>query len=234
MPAIQQLYDLQAVDTELGRHAQRLAEVGAKLGDRRTLDTVAAHLVRLSESVNAIAVRQRETDDAIASLTQRIGLAEARLYGGEVSNPRELEDLQADIAQLGRQRDDQEFVLLEVLEELDPVRAQRDEIDARLQVAETAWAADQSALVKEKADTEATVVTLTERREGLAAVVPASELGLYEQVRTRHPQGRGVAKVQNAMCESCRVALPMRQVQELRTATVPVRCPSCGLILLAE
>ena len=234
MPAIRQLYDLQDVDIELNRLAQRLTEVDAKLGDREALDTVAAHLANLGKSVDTIEVRQREGDDAIASLTERIGQAEARLYGGDVRNPRELEDLQADIAQLGRQRDEHEFVLLEVMEELDPLRSQRNDIDARLQAAETAWASEQDGLAKEKSEKRAAVAALSDRRKTLAGAVPASELGLYEQVRTRHPQGRGVARVQNSMCESCRVGLPMRQVQELRTATVPVRCPSCGLILLKE
>ena len=70
MPAIQQLYDLQAVDTELGRHAQRLVEVEAKLGDRRVLDTVAAGSLETTDSSGKEA--DTEADSAKSEFAQSV------------------------------------------------------------------------------------------------------------------------------------------------------------------
>ena len=234
MPAIRQLVDLQAIDLDLDRRNARLAEIAARLGDRRALDRVTLEVTKLGEATNGAAAQQRAVDDAIAALTERIEQADAKLYGGTIRIPRELEDLQADIAQLNRQRDDQEMELLEAMEELEPIQARRDEIAARLAVAEKAWSADQASMKDEQSALKLEVAALSAARMAQASDVPPGELALYEQVRARHPQGKGVAFVHNAMCASCRVGLPSGVVQSTRTAVVPIRCPSCGLILLPE
>ncbi len=234
MPASRQLFDLQALDLDLDRRHARLKEIAARLGDRRALDRVALEVTKLDQVARGVAARQQEIDDAVASLTERIEGADARLYGGTIRNPRELEDLQADIAQLNHQRDARELDLLEVLEELEPLETRRDDIAARLATAEQTWTADQALMGAEKAELESDVAALATVRATQASTIPAGEVALYEQVRARHPGGRGVAHVHNAMCDSCRVGLPSGQVQAIRTATAPERCPSCGLILLPE
>jgi len=74
---------------------------------------------------------------------------------------------------------------------------------------------------------------LAAQRAGIASRVPPTELALYDQVRRAHG-GRAVARVERGICESCRVGLPTRQMQSIRISPTPVRCPNCGLILLAE
>ncbi|MCE2469556.1 MAG: hypothetical protein J4F32_03405 [Dehalococcoidia bacterium] len=234
MPAFRELYVLQSVDLEADGRKRRLREIAEALSDRRALDVLAARLAEVSAAANALAERQREFDDAIAQLTERIGRAEARLYSGTVVNPRELQGLQADVAQLGRQRDAQELGLLEVLEELDPLEKERAETQARFTEERQAWGARQESLSSEQAVLEREVAELTTRRTGLAGALPPGELALYEQVRSRNAQGKATARVFNDMCESCRVGLPRRVVQDLRAAAHLLRCPNCALILILE
>ncbi|MDE2765112.1 MAG: hypothetical protein OXI25_01590 [Chloroflexota bacterium] len=234
MPAFRELYALQAVDLESDGRKRRLDEIAEALSDRRALDALAAHLAEVSAAAGALDSRRREFDDAIAQLTDRIGNAEARLYSGTVVNPRELQGLQADVAQLGRQRDAQEIGLLEVLEELDPLEKERAETQARFNEERQAWEARHESLLSEQAVLERELADLSARRNAQAAALPPQELALYEQVRSRNAQGKAAARVRNDMCESCRVGLPRRTVQELRAAAHLLRCPNCALILILE
>ena len=234
MPAFGELYALQTVDLEVDGCKRRLDEIAEALSDRRVLDALAARLADVSAAADALAARQRAFDDAIAQLTDRIGHTEARLYSGTVANPRELQGLQADVAQLGRQRDAQEVSLLEVLEELDPLEKERAETEARFTKERQAWEARQESLLSEQAVLEREVADLNARRIAQVAALPPQELALYEQVRSRNAQGKAVARVRNDMCESCRVGLPRRMVQELRTPAHLLRCPNCALILILE
>ena len=234
MPAFRELYRLQSVDLEVDRRKRRLREVAEALSDRRELDTLAARLAEVSAAAGALVSRQRAFDGAIAQLNERIQRAEARLYSGAVVNPRELQGLQGDVAQLGRQRDTQELGLLEVLEELDPLEKERAETQARFTEERQAWETRQQSLSSEQAVLEQEVADLTARRNAQAAALPPQELALYEQVRSRNSQGKAAARVFNDTCESCRVGLPRRLVQELRAAAQPLRCPNCGLILILE
>ena len=70
------------------------------------------------------------------------------------------------------------------------------------------------------------------QRADTVARTPAPEVALYEQVRRNHP--RPVAQMHNNACNACRVGVPMRTAQEVRTSSAPVRCPNCGRILLPE
>ena len=67
----------------------------------------------------------------------------------------------------------------------------------------------------------------------MASRVPPADLALYTQVRKRHA-GHAVAIMRDGSCVSCRVALPNKLATDVRAAKTPVRCPSCGLIMLAE
>ncbi|MGH8889823.1 MAG: zinc ribbon domain-containing protein, partial [Acidothermaceae bacterium] len=119
-PASQlRLLDLQALDTALDRLAHR----------RRTLPEIAI--------IEALAARLREVDDALVvsrtldgDLAREQLKAEAdvdqvrlraerdqqRLDAGSVGSPRELENLQSEIASLSKRRSDLEDVVLDVME----------------------------------------------------------------------------------------------------------------------
>ncbi len=234
MPTLQALYEIQATDLDLAERRARVEAIRVRLGDDAALAALRARLTELGDSTRALATQQKQYEDQIAALAVRIANAEAQLYGGSVRNPRELQDLQADVAQLNRQRDDQEFHLLEVTEELDPLETERHQTQERLASVEAQWREEQASLTAELAELEERIATLHARRTQQAVAIPPVELALYDRIRGRHPQGRGIAKVHNRMCESCRVGLPVQLSHDLRTSSVPIRCPSCGLILMLE
>lgn len=234
MPTLQALYEIQAIDLDLAERRARVEAIRVRLGDDAALAAMRARLTELGDSIRALATQQKQYEDQIAALAVRIANAETQLYGGSVRNPRELQDLQADVAQLNRQRDDQEFYLLEVTEELDPLETERHQTQERLASVEAQWREEQASLTAELAELEERIATLDARRTQQAVAIPPVELALYDRIRGRHPQGRGIAKVHNRMCESCRVGLPVQMSHDLRTSSVPIRCPSCGLILMLE
>src|SRR4030095_8327058 len=80
---------------------------------------------------------QQRLEDEIASLTERANQAEKQLYSGAVTNPRELQALQDDVASIRRrigQLEDDELEIMELVEPVDGERAQltgaRERLDA--------------------------------------------------------------------------------------------------------
>ena len=233
MPAIRELFDLQTVDLAIDSRNQRLAEIAAHLGEEGRLPALRTEAARLAEAARAIGERQRELDEAVAALSGRIEAVEARMYGGRVTNPRELAGLQADVAMIRRQRGQEEDKLLVVLVDLESTSASLDATSKELEGAEAAWQADQVSLTEERALLGREASELDTRRRARAQSIPPTELAQYEQIRSHHA-GKAVARMRNGTCESCRVALPTGVAQSVRTARAPVRCPSCGLIMLAD
>ncbi len=233
MISVRLLHELQAVDHELDRRHARLAEIDARLGDDTALAGLRGESADLGASIDQTGAVQRELESAAASFSDRIGQAEARLYGGTVTSPRELSDLQADVEYLKRRRSEQEERLLTVIEEVEGLQSNLRGVDSQLQREERAWEAEQASMVQEQQKLNGEVKQFSVTRAGMAKRVPALDLALYERVRRVH-EGRAVAQVQQGRCEACHIALPTRQLQAVRTSSAPVRCASCGLILLAD
>ena len=233
MPAIKQLFDLQAVDLELGRRSNRLTEIVERLGNDAELVPMREEAASLDQAVQETSSGQADLEAAIAAFEVKITEAESKLYGGRVTLARELMDLQADVNMIKRQLREQEDKLLVVLVALEQAQTRLDDASQLLDAAETEWTADQASMAAERGVLLTEVTELQAKRDAQAKAVSGAELALYEQVRKGHA-GRAVARMRNGTCESCRVALPTRQASSVRISATPVRCPSCGLILLAD
>ena len=232
MPATRELLALQSVDGELAVRHARLSEIAPLLGDDSALRALAGRLASEQTEVDAALGRQQELDSVIAGFTGRVDTAEARLYSGVVVNPRELQDLQADVNMLKRQRGQQEDALLEVMVELDGARGKRDASAKELESLKASWEAEQRSLTEEQRRLQGETADLEQQRTSVIGRTPPPEVALYEQVRRAH--ARPVAQMHNNACNACRVGVPMRTAQEVRTSPAPVRCPNCGRILLPE
>ena len=231
MANVSHLYDLQGLDWALARGRQRLEVIAASLGNEGSLAQLRQRVGGLEAEAGGLSARQKELDQAVASIVQHVQQVEGRLYGGEVRNPRELSDLQADLGQLTRQRSQQEERLLEVLDQLEGLRNELEGERATLRQQESAWQEAQTAMAGEQDTLRAEQAQLAGRRSALASRVSPADLALYDQVR-RHHNGRAVARVERSACEACRVGLSTRHLQELRAGQASVRCPNCGLILV--
>lgn len=232
MPATRELLALQSVDGELAARRARLGEIAPLLGDDSALRALARRLASEQAEVDSALSRQQGFDAVIGGFTERVDAAEARLYSGAVVNPRELQDLQADVNMLKRQRGHEEDALLEVMVELDTARSKRDASAKELESLKTSWAAEQRSLAEEQQRLQEEVANLERQRGETVARTPPPEVALYEQVRRTHTPA--VAQMHNNACNACRVGVPARTVQEVRTSPAPVRCPNCGRILLPE
>ena len=233
MPAVRELFDLQTVDHEIDSRVARLAEIDKLLGDETPLLALRSQVAELKASLQKSTTSQDELDGVVAVFTGKVEAAEARLYSGTVTNSRELEDLQADIAMIKRQREEQEEQLLMVLDEVEGTQTEYDGASAELGNTEAKWQGEQTAMAGEQTQMSDELTAFKGDRENRAGKVPPPELALYEQVRKVHG-GKAVARMRNNTCESCRVEVPTKQAQAVRTATSPERCPNCGLILLAD
>ena len=232
MPASRELLELQAVDGDLAVRNERLDEIAKRIGDDSALRALARRLKQEEAEVEEGLSRQRDLDAAVADLTEKVNAAESKLYGGVVVNPRELRGLQADVEMIKRQRWSQEETLLEVMVGLDLSTGNRDASAQQLEQMKRTWKAEQKSLVEEQERLRGETAALVERRGTLVARVPPAETALYEQVRKSRPQP--VALMHNNTCGACRVGLPARTAQEVRSSPSPTRCPNCGRILLPE
>ncbi|MBI2912779.1 MAG: hypothetical protein HYY03_02525 [Chloroflexi bacterium] len=233
MTSAADLFALQEIDLALDRASARLAEIEAALGESEEL----VEARRLADEKRQVvaqlrsrqADRETEVDDARAKESE----VEKKLYGGTVRNPKELQDLQADVTSLQGQIRKREDALLAVLVEMEDAEAELRSAQAAYSEVEGRWRAGQEALEAERASVAPEVPRLEGQRAKQSKGMDRAHLALYQVLRERRA-GQAVAKVERGMCQGCRITLPMSILQKARTGVELVQCVSCERILLVN
>lgn len=233
MPAVALLGQLNEIDLTIDALRVRASEIAEALKESTALQAArgaaAAADAELTRCRTIQAERELTQQKAAARLTQ----AEARLYGGKVRDPKELEDVEKDVAQLRRQLAQAEDALLEAL-------------IASEAAAETATIAQRD-LAQQTKERDATQVSLraeharlterliAERARQTAArrAVPADILHTYDTLRPRRA-GRAVARLDDDTCAVCLVAVSPSRLAAARDGEKLAFCENCGRILWAE
>lgn len=236
MSELESLLALQERDLALDRlHHQRvtLPERAQLVALRDQLGGLAqTRAVRQAERDEIEAQEQRHADEA-----QRLGAqataAEQRLYSGEVSSPRELQALQADVDQLRRHQRGVEDRQLSAME-------QREPLDTTLATLDTDRATVESEAAAVSRDLEARERELDEAAAGERAardeLAGAIDTGLMSEYERRRERGNGVgaARLSGMTCQGCHLSVPATEVDRIRRQSdgALAFCDNCGCILV--
>ncbi|MCL7423515.1 zinc ribbon domain-containing protein [Streptomyces sp. YS415] len=230
------LLEVQALDVRL----QQLAHKRRSLPEHAEIESLTKDLTQLRDLL--VAAQTEESDTAreqikaeqdVDQVRQRAVRDQQRLDSGAVSSPKDLENLQREIASLAKRQGDLEDVVLEVMERRESAQERVAELTERVGSVESkiedATARRDAAF--ETLDGEA--ATVTKEREVIAGAIPADLLKLYEKLREQQG-GVGAAKLQARTCQGCRQELSITDINEIRAAApdTVVRCENCRRILV--
>jgi hypothetical protein len=104
------------------------------------------------------------------------------------------------------------------------IASSKDEL-AKLEIE---WQAQQKQLMVELLQLKASQAVLESNRQQITALLDADTLFTYQELRKR--KGLAVAKVEQGICQGCRITLPNTDLQRAKGGGI-VRCSSCGRII---
>jgi predicted nucleic acid-binding Zn-ribbon protein len=229
---------VQGHDTRADQLAHRLETLPVRAQLAAIHEQVAGvdqQLAAVDERRGELSRSQQRLEDEIASLNERANQAEKQLYSGSVSNPRELQALQDDVASIRRRIGQIEDDELEIMELTEPVDAER----ARLQAERDRLDADIARLTGEQAEAEAEIhqelESVRSQRAEAAAQVPEDLWPEYDALRSQLG-GIAVARLVGTTCQGCHLGLSAVEVDRIRKLSpdVPVHCEECGRLLVRD
>jgi uncharacterized protein len=231
MAAVADLLSLQDIDLELDKELARLSEIEEALGETEELTQARALVEERSQVVRALRTDQKDLELSVDEVRSKAAEIEKKLYSGAVKNPKELQDLDADLKSLKEETRRRDEKLLAKLVEVDEAEAALGEATESATTLENAWQSGQAELLDEKARIEPEAARLKALRDEEATHFERNLISLYNLLRERRG-GRAVAKVERGMCQGCRISLPMSVIQRARSGNGLVQCVSCERILL--
>lgn len=229
------LLDLQEIDATLDRlnHRRRtLPEIEeiTRLEERAT--ELRDQVVTAETEVSDVEREQTKAEQDVDQVRARAERDRKRLDAGQVSSPKELENLQSEIESLGRRQSELEDGVLEIMERREAAEARRDEY-----AAERDRILGELGGLTEKRDAaqggiDAELAEVGGRRAEIAKVIPEDLQALYDRLRGQY--GTGAAALKAGRCEGCKLALSTVDLNELRNSSDDevTRCPECRRILV--
>ncbi len=233
MSRSENLYHLQRIDSQLDGHKRRLQEIKAILEDDRKVMQAKAEVDSTQELFQEAQKALRSAKANVQDQRAKIDESEARLYGGTIRNPKELEDIQQEVAALKRYLDIVEERQLESMLAVDEAQENLDAAQGQLEKALAESESRNADLLEEKASIDASVVKLDLERQDQVTNIDAGELQLYESLRAKRG-GIAIAKVQDRNCTACGTGLASAIYQQARSPSKITQCNTCQRILYAE
>lgn len=230
MSAALGLYRLQQVDSQMDAIQARLKTIRETLENDLELRTAkeaftaAETLHKQAES----ALKQSEADAEKQGI--KIEQTEANLYGGGVHNPKELQDLQMDVASLKKHLGTLEERELEAMlraEETAQVLQNSKEklagVQARLKEQNGELANESDMLHKD-------LERLESERMAVMGALAEQTIRVYDQLR-RQKRGVAVTMLNENACSACGTTLTASQQQGTRSNEHLFYCPTCGRVV---
>jgi len=236
-PAAQaRLLDLQELDTELQRLDHRirnLPEAAEAAALKERVEGLDSELITTQTKVSDTERRQRKAERDVEQVRDRAERNAQRLESGQITNAKELQNLQSEIDSLARRQSELEEIVLEVMEQAEELNGEVTRLSTLHEeaVVEHAEAVTHRDTVAAGIQWDRT--RLTQDRERISAEVPADLLAMYHKLRDQYDDV-GAAPLRYGRCEGCKLALSTAELNEIKATPADeiVRCDNCRRILV--
>ena len=228
--------ELQGLDSAVDRLRHRRTAL-PELAELTRLDGLVDALrdatVRSETEVSDLAREQAKFEREIDQVRARRVRDRERMASGAITVAKQLQELEHEVATLGRRQTDLEDSELEVMERSETAQTELDRLTAlrteHLAARDAAESARDAAFVAIDAELERTVT----ERTALAAGLPGDLLALYERLRASEG-GVGAGEISRGRCGGCHLDLMNNEKTDIRGAAPDevLRHEECGRIMV--
>jgi predicted nucleic acid-binding Zn-ribbon protein len=223
---------LQNIDMELEAINKRLAEIAVEKKDKSGVERAQKILQKRQASADQVRHAQDDLEFELDRVERKLKETEARLYGGQIRNPRELQDFQAEAKSLRHRKEQLEDQLLEAMINREDAEAEAEAAETEYQATKAQWEARQAALIEENTALYERGTALSEEKEALLPKIPSSVLDSYQYLRPR-VGAYVVSYLRGRTCSLCGIEVLPTLRQRVRMGE-EVYCDSCGRLLVME
>jgi len=224
------LHELQEIDSAIGELQRELRGLDDGSGLRARLEGEREELARRRSAHHDNHTVQSKKEAELEKADEKRKALMSKAYGGTISNPKELETLEKEIASLGRTKDRLETELLALFDTVDRENQSVKEQEALVGSLERELAETVATFEGERERLNGEIAGLQQERAEVSGSVQPASLQTYERLRERAGH-LAVSVIEGRVCTACRVNLPIVQIARLTQGTEFEKCESCMRLL---
>jgi len=227
------LFQLQKIDRRLDQINTRISQIDSLLAHDQALADVQSDFNSSVRELNDINDHLATVEKRSAEKRVKIEISESSLYGGKVHNPKELSDLQLEIASLKSALQKLENDQIELMVASEEHQSLVDKKNTLLELAMSKNHSENENLYHEKNDLLNEISRTGTERSAITQQIKPEILTQYESLK-KLKRGIAVAGIEEQCCTICGSQLTPAECQMAKSSTQITLCPSCGRILYAD
>lgn len=225
------LFRLQQVDSQIDRARIKLNTIQKTLENDIELKQALSKLETCQKENHHALHQMKNAEAEVQAQKIKIEQADSSLYGGSVKNPKELQDLQKDIASLKKHLATLEERELEAMVNSETATSEYENAKTELELLQAKRGNEHKTLIAEQTELIIQLERLAEEREASVTPIDVKMLETYDELR-RSKRGVAIAEIKDGACASCATDINAAAQQNAKRQIV--QCPSCGRILFAN
>jgi predicted nucleic acid-binding Zn-ribbon protein len=226
------LYRLQQVDLQIDQNDSGLNEIDRLLSGNEAVNQAKQAAEIKDKELQKARQSLKEAEFAVHEQEIKISQSESNLYSGRIRTPKELQDLQKEIASLKKHLSHLEDVQLDRMVTVEELENQFQDCQKVLDQAQAKFIEQSSGWAGQREQFVRMQERLKAEREAALSLVSKESLQSYEMLRKRKNHV-AVTSIQDGSCTVCGATIRPSEQQTARASQSLVFCSSCGRILYA-
>jgi len=231
---LQLLWELQELDLSISDLQSKIEEAPGLSGIHEAKE----HLENLENDCSETAdrlkterkqLRQMELEEQ--TIVEHSKELKDSMYGGKVSNVKELEQMQRKVDLLAGDKAKLEEKMLNLMESIENLESELSNIERQINQAREDLTIKEKQLEDKLSNLKGELEELQARREDLAGKIEQKYLDKYKTLAEKY-QGKALARVIDDICGGCRVFISSAQRGHLYNPSAMVYCENCGRLLV--
>jgi len=223
---------LQQIDTRLDQVNTRIKQINILLEDNKAIQQITQQKNDVEQRINASSQQLKQSEQAVLAQQIKNQQVEANLYSGKVKNPKELQDLQAEISSLQRQYLSLENTQLQIMMNMEVDQKDYELLCMKFNEVEQEFLFKNRILIEESDILLKEIERLDAEKKAAESSISTVDLAYYNKLRIQRG-GVAVSTITEGACNSCGATLTPAQQQAVKSPEQTFCCPSCGRMLYA-
>jgi len=223
---------LQQIDTRLDQVNTRIKQINTLLEDNKAVQQISNQKKEIKQRIDSSSRQLTHSEQAVLAQQIKNQQVEANLYSGKVKNPKELQDLQAEISSLKRHYISLENTQLEIMMSMETDQKEYDKLSIKFDAAEQEFLSKNRVLLVERDILLNEIERLDAEKKAAENSISTQDLAFYNKLRLQRG-GVAVSTISEGACNSCGATLTPAQEQAVKSPEQTFCCPSCGRMLYA-
>ena len=227
------LLELQTIDNDIDEEEKKKRDLPSKVERiNEEIQELKNNLTNKHKGYKELQIKLNRKELDLSDKSNKIKKHQEDLYGGKITDIKELKQLQKVIATYEDEKNKIEDALLDLMEEIEELNKLVIELEEDLKQKEEYLRKSQQEMELVASEIEEIMNSLTIKREEILSKLTDNRLLKEYELLKKGKGGKVIVEVNSSICPGCYLDLPSDIIYQLKKSQTIITCPNCNRILV--